>query len=288
MNLSPPVMTLELARQIEQMDIDYSISRLGGMQAAAGNPLGIQINHYGNTVAFLIKAWPNFWYGQKVLGLSSPDSGFLAEIVQVFRQNKLSCRFELIPGNLDESLASRLNELGYIQMGFSTALYGIPRTNRNIFPEGVTIQRISTSQLDFFIDLYQDGFEYPRLIEKEKRIVRSWIEGAQQELDCYVARLGNNPAGIGILFTRGKLSLLADAAVLPRFRTSGCHTALIQHRINRAAERGCELLTGFPAFGSNSHRNLERAGLRIAYTKTMWYERLVQARKEGENGSSTS
>jgi hypothetical protein len=34
----------------------------------------------------------------------------------------------------------------------------------------------------------------------------------------------------------------------------------------------------FPAFGSNSHRNLERAGLRIAYTKTMWYERSIKAR----------
>ena len=278
MNPTPPVMTLELARQIEQMDIDYSISRLGGMQAAPGNPLGIQVKNYGNTVVFLIKAWPDFWYGQKVLGLSAMDSAYLAEIVELFRYNDLACRFEIIPGNLNETLATRLNELGFIQMGFSTALYGIPKRSLQSLPQGIAVQPVSPVQLDLFIDLYQDCFEYPRLVEKEKKIVRNWIENAHTAIDCYIASSGNQPAGIGILFSHGKLSLLADAAVLPRYRASGCHTALIQHRIDRAVERGCELLTSFPAFGSNSHRNLERAGLRIAYTKTMWYERTVKAR----------
>ena len=37
------LMTQELARAIEQVDIDYSISRSGGMQAAEGTPLGIEI-----------------------------------------------------------------------------------------------------------------------------------------------------------------------------------------------------------------------------------------------------
>jgi len=278
MNPTPPVMTLELARQIEQMDIDYSISRLGGMQVAPGNPLGIQIKNYGNTFAFLIKAWPNFWYGQKVLGFSTIDSAYLTDIVLFFRQDSLSCRFEIIPGNLDEALATRLYELGLIQMGFSTALYGIPKRSLQPLPQGVTVQPVSPAQLDLFIDLYQDCFEYPRLVEKEKQIVRHWIENAQTEIDCFTASVGNQPAGIGILFSHGKVSLLADAAVLPRYRSSGCHTALVQHRIDRAVERGVDLLTSFPAFGSNSHRNLERAGLRIAYTKTMWYERTIEAR----------
>ncbi len=64
MDSNPPVMTLELARQIEQMDIAYSKSRLSGMQAVMNNPLGIEIKTYGDTVAFLIRAWPDFWYGQ--------------------------------------------------------------------------------------------------------------------------------------------------------------------------------------------------------------------------------
>jgi hypothetical protein len=32
-----------------------------------------------------------------------------------------------------------------------------------------------------------------------------------------------------------------------------------------------DLLTTFVEFGPTSHRNLERAGLRVAYTKAMWW-----------------
>jgi hypothetical protein len=42
-------------------------------------------------------------------------------------------------------------------------------------------------------------------------------------------------------------------------------------RGNPSAERECDLLTSFVAFGSESHRNLERAGLRLAYTKALWW-----------------
>jgi hypothetical protein len=55
-----PVITQELAHRIEQVDIDYTLSRLGGMQAAAGNPLAIEIKPFGRATAFLIEAWPIF------------------------------------------------------------------------------------------------------------------------------------------------------------------------------------------------------------------------------------
>ena len=275
MDATFPIMTLELAREIEQMDIDYSVSRMGGMRSAPDNPLGIEIQYFGDTVAFLIKSWPDFWYGQKVLGLSSKDSSYLGDILRMFQEDQLDFRFEIIPGNLDEELAASLNKLGFVQTGFSTALYGIPRQVAQLPPSNITVQPVVPSQIDLFIDLYQDSFEYHRLVEKEKQVVKNWIETASPALDCYLAYVDNIPAGIGILFFNGKMALLADAAVLPRYRSGGCHTALIQLRIERALERNCTLLTSFPAFGSSSHRNLERAGLRIAYTKTIWYRRAV-------------
>ncbi|MEP7358959.1 MAG: GNAT family N-acetyltransferase, partial [Anaerolineales bacterium] len=75
----------------------------------------------------------------------------------------------------------------------------------------------------------------------------------------------------GILFVKDGTGLMADAAAMPAFRGKGCHGALIRQRLVVAAERGCDLLTSFVEFGSASHRNLERAGLRVAYTKAMWW-----------------
>jgi len=46
----------------------------------------------------------------------------------------------------------------------------------------------------------------------------------------------------------------------------------IHHRNAQAARRGCDLLTSFVGFGLLSHLNLEKAGLRVAYTKGMWWK----------------
>src|SRR5688572_26949635 len=121
-----PAMTRRLAQRIEQNDIDYSLSRLEGMQQVEGNPLQIEINRYGNVNAFLIEAWPDFWYGNKVLGLEPSSEIYLDEIIGLFGRHNLSFRFEIMPGNLNSSLASRLHKLRFCQMSFNTAVYGQP------------------------------------------------------------------------------------------------------------------------------------------------------------------
>jgi hypothetical protein len=47
---------------------------------------------------------------------------------------------------------------------------------------------------------------------------------------------------------------------------------MLHHRIAQAEKHNCDLLTSFVEFGSTSHLNLERAGLRVAYTKSMWWK----------------
>jgi len=54
-------MTFELARRIEQNDIDYTISRLGDMQLTPGNSLRVEVRSFGNAGAFLIQARPDFF-----------------------------------------------------------------------------------------------------------------------------------------------------------------------------------------------------------------------------------
>jgi GNAT superfamily N-acetyltransferase len=131
------------------------------------------------------------------------------------------------------------------------------------------VREVCSDELDLFLDLYQDGFGLARLSETEKGIVRAWLE-RESGLYLCIAFVGDEPAGVGILYAREGKALLADAATLPGLRGQGCHTALIQHRVSQAARLGCDLLTSFVEFGSASHRNLERAGLRVAYTKAMW------------------
>lgn len=267
-----PPMTPHLARRIEQNDIDYSISRLDGMRQAEGNPLKIEIRQYDSATAFLIQAWPDFWYGNKVLGIEPSSAKYLDDIVEFFRMYDLSFRFEIMPGNLNSSLASHLHKLGYCQMGFNTAVYGEPSLKPNILPTAeVNVREVDSAETDLFLDLYQDGFGLSRLDSLERSSVRAWLERVKPNLHLCIARVNGAPAGIGLLYMKDGVGLLADAATLPEFRGKGCHAALLHHRITYAAKSNCDLLTSFIEFGSASHRNLERAGLRVAYTKAMWW-----------------
>jgi hypothetical protein len=268
-----PEMTQQLAQRIEQSDIDYSLSRLGGMQQAQGNPLQIEIKRYGNVNVFLIRKWPNFWYGNKVLGLEPSSEIYLDEIINLFARNNLNFRFEIMPGNLNSSLGSRLHKLRFGQMSFNTAVYGRPSlAEKPLANKQVQVNEVKQNEIDVFLDLYQDGFDLPRLNNKEKDAVLSWLQRAKSSLYLCIAHIDDTPAGVGILYMENGIGLLADATTLPDFRGKGCHTAMIHHRIIQAENHNCDLLTSFVEFGSTSHMNLEKAGLRVAYTKSMWWK----------------
>ncbi len=59
-------------------------------------------------------------------------------------------------------------------------------------------------------------------------------------------------------------------ALPPEFRGRGCQTTLLQRRLADAAAAGATLAIAEASPGSISQRNMERTGLRTAYTKAIW------------------
>ncbi|CDO04806.1 hypothetical protein BN988_03373 [Oceanobacillus picturae] len=47
----------------------------------------------------------------------------------------------------------------------------------------------------------------------------------------------------------------------------------LRNYIKQALEENCHLLVGEAAYLSTSQRNMERAGMRLAYTKAIWRKR---------------
>ena len=61
---------------------------------------------------------------------------------------------------------------------------------------------------------------------------------------------------------------LFGASTLPAFRCRGVQSALLATRLAWAREKGCDLAVSIAQPGSISHRNIERNGFRVAYTRT--------------------
>ncbi|MDO3412479.1 GNAT family N-acetyltransferase [Saccharibacillus sp. CPCC 101409] len=86
----------------------------------------------------------------------------------------------------------------------------------------------------------------------------------------FLAELDGTPAAAAVMFERNRIASLTFAATLPEFRGRGLHLALLNRRIAEASARGCELIVGQCAFSSQSHRNMEHAGMKLAYIRTAW------------------
>lgn len=88
----------------------------------------------------------------------------------------------------------------------------------------------------------------------------------------YIASLQGEDVGIGSLYINDGTAILAASAVKPKARNQGIHQVLIQFRINEALQQNCSLMIGHAKFASISQNNMERCGLRMAYTKSIWTE----------------
>jgi GNAT superfamily N-acetyltransferase len=96
------------------------------------------------------------------------------------------------------------------------------------------------------------------------------ISAACQHCPCFLAELDGQPGASGALWIHNRVAVFAGAATIPHLRRRGLQTALLEARMRYAFEAGCDLAMMVAEAGSNSQRNAERKGFRIAYTRTKW------------------
>ena len=95
------------------------------------------------------------------------------------------------------------------------------------------------------------------------------ISGREQSL-CFLAELNGRPGAAGVLLLHEGVALFGGAATVPELRRRGLQSALLQERMRYAFHHGCDLAMMVAEAGSNSQRNAERTGFRVAYTRMKW------------------
>lgn len=86
----------------------------------------------------------------------------------------------------------------------------------------------------------------------------------------FVCELEGNPVATGALYIYDEVANLAGASTIPDARMRGAQNALLNARLRFAAEQGCTLAMMCALPGSQSQRNAEKNGFRVAYTRTKW------------------
>ncbi|MGF2769925.1 GNAT family N-acetyltransferase [Bacillus cereus] len=260
------VMTLDIATEIENAEIDMLSSRLERLQTISGNPMQVQMKKFGSATAFSSKiiAGPAF---NTVKGITNADA--IDAIISYYELLQIPCRFEITPAQGTAELFQYLSQKGFYQSSFHTALYSIPRVDPSLLPANISVRQLKENEFHILADIYVRGFNMPSFTKDGVR-QNNEILYDKPGWHFFIAEVQNTPAGIGVLYINNGIASLAASATLPEFQRKGCHTALIQKRIETAIESNCTLIVGQARFGSGSQNNMERAHMKIAYTKSIW------------------
>ncbi|WP_410985910.1 GNAT family N-acetyltransferase [Bacillus paranthracis] len=260
------IMTPHTAQEIENAEINMLSSRLEALQAIKENPMQVQIEQFGSATAFSSKviAGPAF---NTIKGITNTTQ--IDEIISYYQSLQIPCRFEITPAQGTAELFQYLSEKGFYQSSFHTALYSTPREDPSLLPSNISVRKLKENEFDVFADIYVRGFNMPSFTKDGVR-QNNEILYDKPGWHFFIAEVQNIPAGIGVLYINKDVASLAASATLPEFQRKGCHTALIQKRIETAIESNCHLIVGQARFGSSSQNNMERAHMKIAYTKSIW------------------
>ncbi|WP_433957404.1 GNAT family N-acetyltransferase [Cytobacillus horneckiae] len=244
-------------------------SRLSAIQSIPGNPMGVEIKEFGQATAFTVKNIPGPSFN-KVTGMSDFDADKLKEILRYYEARNIPVQFDISPVGASNQLLFAMAKEGLYQSGFHTSFYKKAERCESPKEEGnIVIREIKGDEFQLFSKLYIKGFNLPEFtmkgIEENNAILYDHADWT-----FYLAFYQNEPVGLGVLYVNGHTASLNAAAVIPEHRGKGIHQALIKKRIHAASNRHSKKIFSQASFNSTSHRNMEKAGLTIAFTNAIW------------------
>jgi ribosomal protein S18 acetylase RimI-like enzyme len=260
------VPSLDRVQRTLAADIAYTISRMKVLERIPGNPVGIDYRRVDETAVALKAYLPAFC---RVVGLRAGHEAQIAPLVSWYRDKGVKPAFEMVPGHYDEGLGRELARLGFFQSRFHVSLVGDPvhvaRADDRVATEPVT----DAESMEAYLEAYVAGWEIAEKDQDQfKANVQPWLN--QPGWSLYVVRVNGKPAAAATLYLHDGVGFLADAATHPAFRRQGFQSALLRRRIHDAAAAGADLVFSGAAPFSASHRNMERAGMRVQFVRSLW------------------
>jgi len=134
----------------------------------------------------------------------------------------------------------------------------------------ITVRVAGPAEAQLWADVSARGWthEHPEL--KDTILQLGALSSAREQSPCFLAEVDGQPGAAGVLCIHNGVALFGGAATVPELRRRGLQAALLAERMRYAFDHGCDLAMMVAEAGSNSQRNAERQGFRVAYTRTKW------------------
>lgn len=169
-------------------------------------------------------------------------------------------------------LVQLLAARGYRPVEFSSVMYraiNFASDSSRLTNPKISVRTIRPGEADLWADVSAKGWgQNPELTEFILDLGR--VVSDREDGVTLLAEIGGQPVAAGALSLHDGIALFAGSCTIPEARRQGAQQALLDDRLRRAAEHGCDIAVMVAEPGSASQRNAERHGFRIAYTRTKW------------------
>ena len=170
-------------------------------------------------------------------------------------------------------LAALLAERNYHPLEFTSVMFRPLRSGVHLaapLNEQIQVRQITAGEYELFAQTSARGWadEIPSLADTIAEL--ALVVARRPSGLSFLAEIDGQPVATGALCICDGVALLAGASTVPEWRRNGAQLALLDKRLNYAAEHGCDLSMFCATPGSASQRNAERNGFRIAYTRIKW------------------
>jgi len=193
----------------------------------------------------------------------------LDRLGEFFRTRNAAAAAEICPF-VEMSLYERFAARGYRLLEVSNVLVreiSKAQATEGAPARGVTVRAARPDEAKLWTRTVAQGFaEHFPVTPEMLDVMEGFAHGKSAR--PFLAFVGEQIAGGGALTIHDGVCGLFGASTLPDFRGRGVQTELLRARIAHAAGEGCDLAVSIAQPGSISHRNIERAGFRVAYTRT--------------------
>jgi GNAT superfamily N-acetyltransferase len=202
-----------------------------------------------------------------------PTPEVLDEIERFFLDRGAETMHEVCPFAGIRTL-DLLCKRGYRPFEISNVMYRAVEKNGEALAPNIRVHIVDSDEAQLWSGVSARGWthEHPEFEEFVRDLGEVCV--ARENSPCFLAEVNGVPGAAGALILHRGVALFGGAATVPELRRRGLQAALLHERMSYAAGQGCDLAMMVAEAGSNSQRNAERKGFRVAYTRLKW--RLTQ------------
>ena len=159
---------------------------------------------------------------------------------------------------------------GYRPMEFSNVVFQEVTEPAQTDVSNITVRVAGPDDVKVWSEISARGWSHDHPEFAGMMLELGEVMAAREHTVCFIAEFDGTPGAAGALCLHEGVALFGGSATVPELRRRGLQSALLRERMRYAFVHGYDLAMMAAMPGSDSQRNAERAGFRIAYTRTKW------------------